>query len=132
MNYYDKQRETLNNLIAQSFRIKFGKQLLTDEYLKGVVNAMLDYMRLLNVVEANFEDKTQDCVEKTFEIYKGFNTEPLTPNDRFYFLKDYESNRIHDIGNGVKVQYHGIKLAKSYPLYNLPDNDEFLKDLCDE
>lgn len=68
MNYYDKQRETLNNLIAQSFRIKFGKQLLTDEYLKGVVNAMLDYMRLLNVVEANFEDKKQECVEKSFEI----------------------------------------------------------------
>ena len=72
--------------------------------------------------------------DKTLEIYKGFNTEPLTPDDRFYFLKYYESTRIHnighDIGNDGKVQYHGIKLAKSYPLYNLPDNDEFLKDLC--
>lgn len=57
-----------------------------------------------------------DFDERTFEGYKGFNKEPLTENDRFYFLKDYEDNG-----------YHGVKLAAEFPLDDLPTDEEFLK-----
>lgn len=52
----------------------------------------------------------------TFEGYEGFNKTPLIPDDRFYFLRDKEE------GNG----YHGVRLAASWRLDNLPTNQEFL------
>ena len=54
------------------------------------------------------------------EVYQGFNRSPLTPDDRFYFLREYEDD------NG----YHGVKLKKKYPLDDLPSNEDFIKD-CD-
>lgn len=56
-----------------------------------------------------------DFDERTFEGYKGFNKEPLTENDRFYFLKDYENDG-----------YYGVKLAAKFSLNNLPTDEEFL------
>lgn len=51
----------------------------------------------------------------TFEAYKGFTKEPLTENDRFYFLREYEQDG-----------YHGVRLAASFPLNALPDKKTFL------
>ena len=51
----------------------------------------------------------------TFEGYTGFNKEPLTENDRFCFLRDLEEG-----------EYHGVKLAATFPLDALPDKDTFL------
>jgi hypothetical protein len=60
-----------------------------------------------------------DLDKNTFEVYEGFNEEPLTPEDRFYF-DGYKSDR-----NG----YYPVKLKKSYSLNALPaSNDNFLAD----
>ena len=56
-----------------------------------------------------------DFDKRTFEVYQGFNKEPLTPEDRFYELREYE-----------ELPYHGVKLVKSWSLDELPTNEEFV------
>lgn len=51
----------------------------------------------------------------TFEGYEGFNTTPLTEEDRFYFLRDQEENG-----------YNGVKLVAKWSLNELPTNEDFL------
>ena len=52
----------------------------------------------------------------TFEAYGGFNTaHELTPEERFYFLKEYEDDG-----------YHGVILLQKWPLSALPTEEEFL------
>ena len=59
-----------------------------------------------------------DFDKRTFEVYQGFNKEPLTPEDRFYELREYE-----------ELPYHGVKLVKSWSLDGLPTNEEFVSAL---
>lgn len=59
-----------------------------------------------------------DFDKRTFEVYQGFNKEPLTPEDRFYELREYE-----------ELPYHGVKLVKSWSLDKLPTNEEFVSAL---
>lgn len=66
-----------------------------------------------------------DFDKNTFEVYCGFNTEPLTEDDRFFFLADKED--LESKGSDGK-QFHGVKLAKSYDLNNLPTEEEFFAD----
>jgi hypothetical protein len=54
-----------------------------------------------------------DLDKNVFEVYKGFNKEKLTEKDRFYGLFSNNS-------------YHPIKIAKSYSLFDLPTNENFL------
>lgn len=65
-----------------------------------------------------------DFDKNTFEVYKGFNEEPLNESERFYFLqKEYgpkESSYSSDF-------YYPVKLIKSYQLNNLPTQKEFLE-----
>ena len=57
-----------------------------------------------------------DYDKRTFEVYCGYNTTPLTPDDRFYNLREYED----DSG------YHAVKLIKTFDLDNLPTEQEFI------
>lgn len=57
-----------------------------------------------------------DLDKNTFEVYKGFNKEKLTEEDRFYFLMKEDA------------EYYPVKLVKTYDLNNLPSEEEFLKD----
>lgn len=57
-----------------------------------------------------------DLDKGTFEGFRGFNKTPLTPNDRFYFLRNHEED------NG----FHGVRLAAEWSLDNLPSDSEFL------
>lgn len=50
-----------------------------------------------------------------FEVYKGFNQEPLTEEDRFFFLQGKEP-----------VEYYPVKLAVSFDLNKLPTKKQFL------
>lgn len=59
-----------------------------------------------------------DLDKETFEVYLGFNQTPLDEGDRFYGL---------DGGNG----YQPVKLAKTYSLNDLPDEDSFIKYFSD-
>ena len=56
-----------------------------------------------------------DLDKRTFEAYEGFNKEPLTPADRFYFLHEFEDR-----------PYHGIKLVHTWSFDALPSNEEFI------
>lgn len=59
-----------------------------------------------------------------FEVYKGFNHEELSSDERFYFLEDKR-----DKENIVGKDYHPIKFVKSYDLNNLPDEKIFIIEL---
>ena len=61
-----------------------------------------------------------DLDKNVFEVYEGFNKEPLTIEDRFFHLTDKES------------EYYPIKMIKSYQLNHLPLEDEFLNDFKQE
>ena len=63
-----------------------------------------------------------DLDKNTFEGYEGFNkTQPLTEEDRFFFLRDKE-----------RSGYYGVKLKKKYSLDDLPATPEFLADFKEE
>lgn len=49
----------------------------------------------------------------TFEVYEGFNKEPLTDTDRFYYLQDKNEN---------ESGYYPVRIKKAYSLSELPDN----------
>ncbi len=55
-----------------------------------------------------------DLDKNTFEIYTGFNKEKLSENDRFFFLQEEGK------------EYYPVKLLKSYPLSELPTQDELI------
>jgi hypothetical protein len=56
-----------------------------------------------------------DLDKNTFEVYEGFNSQPLADGERFKFLEEQ-----------ARDGYSPIKLAAEWPLDNLPDNDTFL------
>lgn len=60
-----------------------------------------------------------DLDKNTFEVYRGFNKDPLPKNERFAPL-------------GNDGEYYPIKLAKSWSLDNLPTEEEFLKGWTEE
>lgn len=60
-----------------------------------------------------------DLDKNTFEVYQGFNHEPLTAKDRFFSMTDETSidKRSKDTGND---KYHPVKLLLSFNLKKLP------------
>jgi hypothetical protein len=69
-----------------------------------------------------------DFDRQTFEVYVGFNTTPLTDNDRFFFLQD----ELTATKNRDGETYYPVKLAKSYKLNNLPTEEQFVADFKEE
>lgn len=60
-----------------------------------------------------------DLDKNTFEAFKGFNQEPLAEDELFYGATS------DDMARG----YHPVKLAASWPLDALPDEETFLATL---
>lgn len=60
-----------------------------------------------------------DLDKNTFEIYQGFNEEPLNSTERF---KEFESLKEHD------SKYYPVRYLCGYQLDCLPSTDNFLKD----
>lgn len=61
-----------------------------------------------------------DLDKNTFEAFKGFNTEPIDPSERF------ASAPLDKDGNG---KYYQVKHLRTWPLDALPTEEEFLKEL---
>lgn len=59
-----------------------------------------------------------DLDKNTFEVYEGFNMEPLAPEDRFFYLESKRSGK-----------YYPVKMIGSYSLNELPTEKQFLADL---
>lgn len=72
-----------------------------------------------------------DLDKNTFEIYEGFNHEPLTQDDRFYFLMN-EANKINNerkkySSNSHKTEsYYPVKFVAEYDLDALPNETDFI------
>lgn len=62
-----------------------------------------------------------DLDKNTFEVFRGFNKEPLEPGERFY------GATCDDAAPG----YHPVKLVRFWSLDDLPDEASFLKALED-
>lgn len=59
-----------------------------------------------------------DLDKNTFEVYEGFNQEPLDDNERFSFL-DYNPPHRTD-------KYYPVRLVAIFDINNLPTEEEFL------
>ena len=74
-----------------------------------------------------------DLDKNTFEVYEGFNTKPLTIDDRFFYLSaeaDKENEKRKSYGSDS--EYYPIKMVKSYNLNDLPLEAEFINDFKQE
>jgi hypothetical protein len=60
-----------------------------------------------------------DLDKNTFEIYEGFNKEPLAEGERFATLAKKKEDS----------EYFPVKHAKTYSLLDLPTEEQFLADL---
>lgn len=65
-----------------------------------------------------------DLDKNTFEVYEGFNKEPLQETDRFYSYFDHPSHR--------DEIYCPVKMVKSYDLNSLPTEEEFIADFTEK
>lgn len=63
-----------------------------------------------------------DFDKRTFEVYEGYNKEPLDPAERFAQLEHVAE----------RYGYYQVKLAASWPLDDLPADEEFVGDLVHE
>jgi len=63
-----------------------------------------------------------DFDHRTFEVFQGFNKTPLEENERFYFLNDKADSDFAPPGE----RYYPVRLAATFDLDNLPEDDEFL------
>lgn len=63
-----------------------------------------------------------DFNHRTFEVFQGFNKTPLEENERFYFLNDKADPDLAPSGG----RYYPVRLAATFNLDNLPEDDEFL------
>ena len=68
-----------------------------------------------------------DLDKNTYEVYKGFNKEPLDESERFYFLtpiaeKEYREN---------PKEYYPVKFVTEYSFDSLPDEKDFLEDISE-
>ena len=58
-----------------------------------------------------------DLDKETFEVYKGFNRDPLTQDDRFFHLQKLEDD----------TEFFPVRIMGLYRLDDLPDDETFLK-----
>lgn len=58
-----------------------------------------------------------DFDKSTFEVFKGFNRTPLAEGERFFSIESTDK---------MSKEYEPVKLAASWPLDALPDQDTFL------
>lgn len=67
-----------------------------------------------------------DLDKNTFEIYEGFNKEPLSESERFYYL---QAKNKHVAKHRGESQYYPVKHLKTYSLNSLPTEEAFLQEL---
>ena len=133
----DEEREALNTLYGKHFPPEFSrdtgarilKMIQDDAVRSGFLAKSLDFAADSLFCEWAY---VIDLDKRMFEVYNGFNKEPLTKYDRFYFLRDQESEQKYTDNDGKKsIVYHGIKLCASWSLADLPDYETFLA-ACEE
>jgi len=115
-----EESEILKNNFPETHRDTSGADLLKLIQEKGSIKTRngIDFAKDSLFCEWCY---VIDFDKNVFEIYKGFNEQPLSKNDRFF---DFKLNNI-----AGKDVYYPVSLLKSYALNNLPTENEFLNDL---
>ncbi len=67
-----------------------------------------------------------DFDSNTFEVFEGFNKEPLPSGARFGALTP-EDKEFTDYDTGVPYKYYQVVLAAQWPLDGLPTKESFLE-----
>ena len=96
-----------------------------------VLDYVVSELKPILVMDEAFADDSLFCEwayvidldTNTFEVYEGFNKEPLTEADRFFTGETPDT--CFDGSSG----YHPVKLAASYNLSSLPTQVDFLAKL---
>lgn len=69
-----------------------------------------------------------DLDTNTFEVYRGFNQQPLAETERFasFFSEEGQEHR------NPNDLYHPVRLWRTFDLNNLPEEEAFLSDLNED
>lgn len=94
-----------------------GGEILNQIVFNGVtkVKNSLDFAKDSLLCEWGY---VIDLDMNKFEVYSGFNREPLTASDRFYFNGEKAEN---------DYEYYPIKKIAEFDLNDLPTEEEFLE-----
>lgn len=106
---FDRDTDAMILDMIQNGAVKSGK--LWDSLSFAADSLMCEYAWVI------------DLDEMTFGGYEGFNTEPLEPGDRFYFLERFGRRKPAADGN----VYYGVRLTAAWDLHDLPTDEQFLK-----
>lgn len=101
----------------------------TEAEILNLIMKSSDGLELMNSIE--FANNSLFCEwayvidldKNTFEIYKGFNHNPLMNNERFY--SDSEPYEAYN-----ETRYYPVKLQASFNLNELPEEKQFI-DICE-
>lgn len=116
----DKQKEKFKMKYPFRYRERYGR-LRERQILEVLLE--LDHLDELATTDAyDFASDSLFCEwayvidydKNSFEVYKGLNTAGISEEDRFFTLYD------------GKNDYYPVKILASFPLDDLPDENEFL------
>lgn len=72
-----------------------------------------------------------DLDKNTFEVYAGFNTDPLEETERFYNPdSEKEKEKARRSEHGDRTFYYPVRHVRTWALSDLPDSDHFIMQ-CD-
>ena len=116
----DKQKEEFKKRYPFRYRERYGR------LREGqILEVLLEFHHLDELATTDAYDFASDSLfcewayvidydTNTFEVYKGLNTSGISEEDRFFPLYDGEND------------YYPVKILASFPLDQLPDENEFL------
>ena len=118
----DKQKEEFKKRYPFRYRERYGR------LREGqILEVLLEFHHLYEIATTDAYDFASDSLfcewayvidydKNTFEVFKGLNTSGISEEDRFFPLYD------------EKNDYYPVKILASFPLDDLPDENEFLLD----
>ena len=116
----DEERKALDILYKDKWPNEFSRDTGA-KILKMIQDGNVESGFLINNISFASQGDCEwawvlDLDKRTFGGYEGWNKTPLTQNDRFFFLGNYQDG-----------DYCGVKLVQSWDLDDLPTEDEFLE-----
>lgn len=124
----DPESQWVNMSVAEKFKkahYSLDRDCSGAQLLKGIQDGQVTelYPDLEFAADSLFCEwlYVLDLDKGTFEIYKGFNNDPLEATERFAFLSDKKTTG-HD-----GTPYYPVRLLKSYKLNRLPKPENLVK-----
>ena len=123
----EPNQDWVNMMVSEEFKRvhpELSREFSGYELLAGIQNGTVKHSN----PEVSFAGDSLFCEwayvldldKNTFEVYKGFNTNPLPANERFASITTREKA-------GEPKEYYPVRLLKSYSLRRLPNDKTFLR-----